>query len=80
MNAVVPVTHTKRNLSLSEGPELAQDLAETAAYIETQLAWVDWYRAHGCDRQAEAVTDRLYDYIFGPALTESEARLMDGNR
>jgi hypothetical protein len=45
------------------------------------LRRVDWHRRRADTAVAIAILDDLFDYVLGaPAVTESELRLLDGNR
>jgi len=78
----------KTDLTLSAVPAPDLELARDQAYIERELGRIDRIRALGFGRLADRYLDRLVDAIIAPRpmcvwpddLTESEARLMDGNR
>lgn len=73
----------KSELTLSAVPDVEQEDAEVASYIERQLERVTFYRGLGYRRVARIIEQRLFDFILDPppdAITESELRLLDGNR
>jgi hypothetical protein len=55
--------------------------ARVAAYIEAELELIGFLRANGYADRAAWHLDELFLLVFGGGeLTESERRLMDGNR
>lgn len=72
----------KTNLTLSAVPTPDLELARDQAYIERELGRVDRLRALGFHHLSDRALDRLIDTIVSPEpeITESELRLLDGNR
>jgi hypothetical protein len=68
-------------LTLSAVGEVERQHDSVAAYIERELGAIDFLHRLGRHNLAALTEDRLYDFVLGgPAITESERRLMDGNR
>lgn len=78
----------KSSLTLSAAPDLLPEDARVAAQIDRVLALVDYWRSMGQRLVAETLLDELFDWVMGrpwrpippDALSESERRLLDGNR
>lgn len=54
----------KTKLTLSAVPELLPEDAESASYIEAELARIRTARRTGAHRTAEAHLERLIDYVW----------------
>jgi hypothetical protein len=72
----------KSYLALSAPPDLLEEDARTAALIEAWQERIERARAAGAAAAAEQLQDDLAAFVFGPwhTVTESELRLLDGNR
>lgn len=77
----------KTILTLSAAPAPDEEHARVASRIERVLALVDYWRRMGQWSVADALLDELFDYVLArrrtvppDAITESERRLLDGNR
>lgn len=70
--------YPKTDLTLSAAPDLLPEDAQAASAIERALEYTDWTSGEPIKRTW--ATDRLIDYVWPDVITESEARLMDGNR
>lgn len=89
-------SHPKTDLPLSAVADLLPEDVAVATYVERQLARIDLYRSQGFNLTAKHIADRLCDFILDPPenrrqriiaterdemiVTESELRLLDGNR
>ena len=62
---VVRASTPKTDLALSAVPDLLPEDARIAAYIEDQLAQIDFVRDDGYRGLADELLAQLFDYVLG---------------